>query len=98
MVWYIRSSKSCLMSDPFDPLIEDQVMAQFKLFMISAMYENGCNTTHCMLDGHPELFAYPYESQLGTSLVSVFLTSFVPFKYRCHEFPHSGNVAKDYAL
>ena len=73
-------------------------MAQFKLFMISAMYENGGNTTHRMLDGHPELFAYPYESQLGTSLVSDYLTSYVPFKYRWPEFPLSGNAAQDYEL
>ena len=61
--------------------------APFKLIMISAMYENGGNTTHRMLDGHPELFAYPYESQLGTSLVSDYMTSYVPFKYRWPEFP-----------
>src|SRR5947209_3443538 len=73
-------------------------MAQFKLFMISAMYENGGNTTHRMLDGHPELFAYPYESQLGTSLVSDYMTSYVPFKYRWPEFPMSGNAAQDYEL
>src|SRR5260370_33601765 len=73
-------------------------MDSFRLFMISAMYENGGNTTHRMLDGHPELFAYPYESQLGTSLVSDYLTSYVPFKYRWPEFPLSGNAAQDYEL
>jgi hypothetical protein len=72
--------------------------APFKLIMISAMYENGGNTTHRMLDGHPELFAYPYESQLGTSLVSDYLTSYVPFKYRWPEFPLAGTVAQDYEL
>jgi hypothetical protein len=69
-----------------------------KVFMISAMYENGGNTTHRMLDGHPELFVYPYESQLGTSLVSDYLTSYVPFKYRWPEFPLGGDVANDYEL
>jgi hypothetical protein len=73
-------------------------MAQFNLIMISAMYENGGNTTHRMLDGHPELFTYPYESQLGTSLVSDYLTSYVPFKYRWPEFPLSGHAAQDYEL
>jgi hypothetical protein len=73
-------------------------MTPFKLVMISAMYENGGNTTHRMLDGHPELFAYPYESQLGTSLVSDYLTSYVPFKYRWPEFPLSGSPANDYEL
>jgi hypothetical protein len=73
-------------------------MAQFNLIMISAMYENGGNTTHRMLDGHPELFVYPYESQLGTNLVSDYLTSYVPFKYRWPEFPLNGSVANDYEL
>jgi hypothetical protein len=73
-------------------------MVPFKLIMISAMYENGGNTTHRMLDGHPELFVYPYESQLGTSLVSDYLTSYVPFKYRWPEFPLAGNAAADYEL
>lgn len=73
-------------------------MAQFNLIMISAMYENGGNTTHRMLDGHPEVFAYPYESQLGTSLVSDYLSSCVPFKYRWPEFPLHGSPAQDYEL
>src|SRR5438270_7750579 len=66
--------------------------------MISAMYENGGNTTHRMLDGHPEIFAYPYESQLGTSLVNDYLLSYVPFKYRWPEFPLSGTPENDYEL
>lgn len=70
----------------------------FKLIMISAMYENGGNTTHRMLDGHPELFVYPFESQLGTSLVSDFLTSYVPFKYRWPVFPLAGKNESDYEL
>jgi hypothetical protein len=73
-------------------------MAQFNLIMISAMYENGGNTTHRMLDGHPELFVYPYESQLGTSLVADYLSSYVPFKYRWPEFPQAGSFAHDYQL
>ena len=28
----------------------------FRLLMLGAMYENGGNTTHRFLDGHPELF------------------------------------------
>src|SRR5262245_5543581 len=73
-------------------------MAQFNLIMISAMYENGGNTTHRLLDGHPELFVYPYESQVGTSLVADYLTSYVPFKYRWPEFPMNGTPAGDYEL
>ena len=34
------------------------------------MYENGGNTTHRLLDGHPQMFVYPFESQLGTRLVA----------------------------
>ena len=64
--------------------------------MISAMYENGGNTTHRFLDGHPQLHAYPFESQLGTSAVSDYLSSFVPFKYRWPEFPMEGTPAQDY--
>jgi hypothetical protein len=30
-------------------------MSDFRLLMISAMYENGGNTTHRFLDGHPQL-------------------------------------------
>lgn len=69
---------------------------RFPLIMISAMYENGGNTTHRMLDGHPELYVYPFESQLGTSFVSDYLTSFVPFKYRWPEFPMTGTPEQDY--
>lgn len=71
---------------------------RLNFMMISAMYENGGNTTHRMLDGHPELHVYPYESQLGTSLVSDFLLSLVPYKYRWPEFPMDGEVANDYEL
>jgi hypothetical protein len=73
-------------------------MAPFKLIMLSAMYENGGNTTHRLLDGHPELFVYPFESQVGTSLVTDYLASYVPFKYRWPEFSLSGTVERDYEL
>jgi hypothetical protein len=73
-------------------------MSGFKLIMISAMYENGGNTVHRLFDGHPELFVYPYESQLGTSAVSDYLSSYVPFKYRWPEFPLDGQPQQDYEL
>jgi hypothetical protein len=73
-------------------------LTPFKLILISAMYENGGNTTHRMLDGHPELLTYPFESQLGTSLVADYLSSYVPFKYRWPEFPLSGSFTQDYEL
>ena len=44
-------------------------MQDFRLLMISAMYENGGNVTHRFLDGHPQMYVYPFESQLGTKLV-----------------------------
>ena len=70
----------------------------FKLVMISAMYENGGNTTHRLLDGHPELFVYPFESQLGTAMSTNFLQSLVPFRYCWPEFPIKGEAAADYEL
>lgn len=68
------------------------------MIMISAMYENGGNTTHRMLDGHPELLVYPFESQVGTGLVNDYLASFVPIRYRWPEFPLEGTPEQDYEL
>jgi hypothetical protein len=68
----------------------------FKLIMISAMYENGGNTTQRLLDGHPELFSYPFESQPGTKYVLDHLTSMFPVKYRWPVFPLSATVEQDY--
>jgi hypothetical protein len=64
--------------------------------MISAMYENGGNTTHRFLDGHPQMFAYPFESQLGTRLVSDHLASTFPVKYRWPVFALDATPADDY--
>jgi hypothetical protein len=69
---------------------------KFKLIMISAMYENGGNTLQRHLDGHPQLFVYPFESQPGTTMVSDFLTSMFPQKYRYPEFGIDGNFSSDY--
>jgi hypothetical protein len=66
------------------------------VMMVSAMYENGGNTTHRLFDGHPQLHVYPFESQLGTTAVSDYLSSFVPFRYRYPEFPMQGSAAGDY--
>ena len=68
----------------------------FPLLMISAMYENGGNTTQRLLDGHPELFVYPFESQIGTRAVQDHLTSMYPVKYRWPEFLLSATSAADY--
>jgi hypothetical protein len=64
--------------------------------MISAMYENGGNTTQRLLDGHPELFSYAYESQPGSKFVLDHLTSMFPVKYRWPVFPLSASVEADY--
>ena len=71
-------------------------MNDFKLIMIGAMYENGGNTTHRFLDGHPELYVYPYESQIGTRLVHDNLTSTFPQKYRWPVFDLSATPYADY--
>ncbi len=72
------------------------MQADFRLLMISAMYENGGNTTHRFLDGHPQLWVYPFESQLGTRLVVDPLTSTFPVKYRWPEFSTEATAEEDY--
>ncbi len=71
-------------------------MADFRLLMLSAMYENGGNTTHRLLDGHPQLRVYPFESQLGTHLVHDHLTSMFPVKYRWPVFRLDATPEEDY--
>jgi hypothetical protein len=71
---------------------------RFKLVMISAMYENGGNTLHRFLDGHPKLLTYPFESQLGTKITNDLISSFFPFKYRWPEFPLNGSPEDDFEL
>jgi hypothetical protein len=70
----------------------------FKLIMISAMYENGGNTTHRFFDGHPNLFVYPFESQLGNSRCADFLSSLFPFKYRYPDFPIGASAIDCYEM
>ena len=69
----------------------------FRLLMLGAMYENGGNTTHRFLDGHPQLFVYPFESQIGTRLVMDALSSTFPVKYRWPVFALDATPAQDYA-
>lgn len=69
-----------------------------KLVMISAMYENGGNVTHRSLDGHPELNVYPFESQLGNSTYSDYLSSLFPYKYRWPSFPLKAETSEYYNL
>jgi len=70
----------------------------FKLIMLSAMYENGGNTTHRLLDGHPELNVYPFESQPGTKYVNDFLSGMYPLKYRWPVFPSHSTAEEAYEL
>jgi len=69
---------------------------EFRLLMLSAMYENGGNTVHRFLDGHPQMFVYPFESQLGTHLVQDHLTSVFPVKYRWPRFALDATPLQDY--
>ncbi len=68
----------------------------FRLLMVAAMYENGGNVTHRFLDGHPQLFVYPFESQLGTQLVNDPLASMFPKKYRWPVFALQATPDEDY--
>ncbi|HEY9682442.1 MAG TPA: sulfotransferase [Oculatellaceae cyanobacterium] len=71
-------------------------MSDFRLLMLGAMYENGGNTTHRFLDGHPQLFVYPFESQVGTRNVNDHLTTTFPQKYRWPEFLLDATPEQDY--
>jgi hypothetical protein len=71
-------------------------MSKMSLIMISAMYENGGNTTHRILDGHPELLVYPFESQMGTGYNNDYLASYLPIRYRWSEFPMESTPEADY--
>lgn len=73
-------------------------MQDFRLLMLSAMYENGGNTTHRFLDGHPQMFVYPFESQLGTNMVQDHLSSMFPVKYRWPAFKLDATPREDYRL
>jgi hypothetical protein len=68
----------------------------FKLLMIGAMYENGGNTSHRFLDGHPQLFVYPFESQVGSKLVNDHMSSLFPLKYRWPTFALDATPEQDY--
>lgn len=68
----------------------------FRLLMLGAMYENGGNTTHRFLDGHPQMYVYPFESQLGTRLVADNLASMFPVKYRWPVFALDATPYDDY--
>lgn len=68
----------------------------FRLLMLGAMYENGGNTTHRFLDGHPQMYVYPFESQIGTHMVQDSLSSTFPVKYRWPVFNLDATPYQDY--
>lgn len=70
----------------------------FKLVMISAGFEHGGNITLRFLDGHPELYVYPFESQLGNKHTVDFLSSLERFQYRYPEFPTGLSIRELYEL
>ncbi len=68
------------------PTSQEHMTREFRLLMLSAMYENGGNTTHRFLDGHPQLHVYPFESQIGTRTCATGSARCFPLKYRWPEF------------
>lgn len=60
------------------------------------MNENGGNLAHRFLDGHPQMFVYPFESQLGTHMVMDHLASMFPVKYRWPVFALDATPYQDY--
>jgi hypothetical protein len=70
--------------------------SDFRLLMIGAMYENGGNTVHRFLDGHPQMSVYPFESQPGTKYVQDMLSSVFPLKYRWPVFRLDATPDEDY--
>lgn len=71
-------------------------MSEFRFLMLGAMYENGGNTTHRFLDGHPQLFVYPFESQVGTRLTQDHFASTFPVKYRWPSFALEATPEQDF--
>jgi hypothetical protein len=69
---------------------------QFRFLMLGAMYENGGNTTHRFLDGHPQMFVYPFESQIGTRMIMDSLSATFPVKYRWPVFALDATPYQDY--
>lgn len=64
-------------------------MDTFNLIMISAWHEQFGNGMLRMLDGHPNLYVYPFESQVSTTLSSNIISGpnhWVPQRYSYPEF------------
>lgn len=72
--------------------------SDFEFLMLSAGFEHGGNVTHRFFDGHPELYVYPFESQLGNRFVNDYLSSLERPQYRYPEFSTEGTPENDYEL
>ncbi len=70
--------------------------SEFRLVMLSAMYENGGNVTHRLFDGHRQMYVYPFESQIGTRYVVDNMASAFPMKYRWPVFSLDATPREDY--
>ncbi|MBC8505765.1 MAG: sulfotransferase [Anaerolineales bacterium] len=70
--------------------------SEFRLVMLSAMYENGGNVTHRLFDGHKQMYVYPFESQIGTRYVVDHMSSAFPVKYRWPVFSLDATPDQDY--
>lgn len=72
--------------------------SNFDFLMISAGFEHGGNVTQRFLDGHDELYVYPFESQLGNRYVNDYLSSLERMQYRYPEFPSNLTPREAYEL
>ncbi len=70
----------------------------FDFLMISAGFEHGGNVTQRFLDGHDELYVYPFESQLGNRYVNDYLSSLERPQYRYPEFPSNISAREIYEM
>lgn len=73
-------------------------MKNFDFLMISAGFEHGGNVTQRFLDGHENLYVYPFESQLGNRYVNDYLSSLERVQYRYPEFPSNVSAREIYEL
>jgi hypothetical protein len=78
--------------------MEKKMANKFDFLMISAGFEHGGNVTQRFLDGHEEMYVYPFESQLGNRNVNDYLSSLERSQYRYPEFPSNISAKEAYEL
>lgn len=74
---------------------------RLRMIMVSAWHEQFGNGMLRHLDGHPQLFAYPFESQMATPLSSNMIAGpnhWVPQRYAYPEFSSSVNPEEAYHM